>query len=414
MDEEFCAVHAEAQAAYGRGLYREAAVRFEQARRMAQIRERHDLAFTTAVDAAGSWHLGGQPLRGLSLVLEALTNIPSTALYHDVWQAKLRSFELIRCFRPDLPVLESCLADIRSLAHEKGVRESADVLRLEGLLCRARGQHEEALARFERAWHHIGNCGFHPYLIAYGAIFSALPIGDLSTAQRWSEVLRNMGDAFLEARVAWLESQARVGLYANQQDLVCCMARELDELVAKTQQPIWQRRVVMLKVRSWLLSSTQDDPMSLSHPMWKLFSHRIEGTPEVFDEYDRVLVLVDARMAALRYALKVQPVDDMFYCQPQHSGLPIRPILFGLTRLPGVWRPAIVRSNAQCLSRLNWIWLSVVIGVNPNWRNEIFELRSLWTGVGEPADVHRSMRMVDLFHDIAWTMTNFKIVWLTS
>lgn len=134
MDEEFCAVHAEAQAAYGRGLYREAAVQFEQARRMAQIGERHDLAFTTAVDAAGSWHLGGQPLRGLSLVLEALTNIPSTALYRDVWQAKLRSFELMRCFRPDLPMLESCLAEIRVLSREQGMKDSADILRLEGML----------------------------------------------------------------------------------------------------------------------------------------------------------------------------------------------------------------------------------------------------------------------------------------
>jgi tetratricopeptide (TPR) repeat protein len=322
MDEEFCAVQSEAYAAYGRGLYREAALRYEQARRLAQAGERSDLAFSSAVEAAGCWHLGGQPHRGLSLVLEALTHVPPTALPRDVWQAKLRSFELMRCFRPDLRFLESCLSDLRVLSREQGMKDSGDILRLEALLYRARGRHEEALARFERAWHHIGNAGFHPYLIAYGAIFSALFVGDLSAVQRWSEVLHKMGDTSLEAQVAWFESQARVGLYTNQQDLACCMARELDKLVAKTQQPIWQRRVVMLKVRSWLLSPTQDDPMSLSHPMWKVFSQPIEGTPEVFDEYDRVLVLVDARIAALRYTLKVQPVDDMFYRQPQYLGTP--------------------------------------------------------------------------------------------
>jgi hypothetical protein len=322
MDEEFSAIYSEAHAAYGRGLYREAAARYEQARRMAQAGARLDLAFSAAVDAAGCWHLSGQPLRGLSLILEALAHVPHDALHREVWLAKLRSFELMRCFRPDLPVLESCLADIRTLAPEKGGREPADVLRLEGLLHRARGQHEEALKWFERAWHHSGSGGFHPYLIAYGAIFSALPIGDLSAVQRWSEMLCNMGDTSFEARVAWHESQARVGLYTNRQELVCSMVCELDELVAKTQQPIWQRRVVMLKVRSWLLISTQDDPMSLTHPMWKVLSQRIEGTPEVFDEYDRVLVLVDARMAAIRYALKVQPVDDLFYCQPQYLGTP--------------------------------------------------------------------------------------------
>jgi hypothetical protein len=317
MNADVCALRTEAGAAYECGLYREAADRYERACRIAQAEACNDLAFVIATDAAGIWHLAGQPLRGLSLVLEVLANIPANIAPHDIWMAKLRAFELMRCFRPDLPFLEACLSDLRVLAREHDMEVTADLLRLEALLCRARGQHAEALARFEQAWNHAGTCGLHPYLIVYGAIFSALGSMNLTAAHRWSELLSRMGEASLEVRAAWYESQARVGLYRNEPDLARAMVRDLEHLVAKTQQAIWQRRVVMLRVRSWLLSTTPEDPMSLSHPLWTVLTQHIDGTSEVFDEYDRVLTLVDVRVAALRFALKVQPVDDLFYSQPQ-------------------------------------------------------------------------------------------------
>jgi hypothetical protein len=255
-----------------------------------------------------------------------LAHVPHEALLRDVWQAKLRSFELMRCFRPDLPALESCLADIRTLAPEKGARESADVLRLEGLLHRARGQHEEALERFERAWNYPTGSGFHPYLIAYGALFSTLVLGEQSAFQLWSEALGYMGQHSLEAQAAWLEIQARRELGDNQGEQAASMVRDLEQLVAKTQQPIWQRRVVMLQVRTWLLDPMKGDPMSLEHPMWLSLAKRISGVPEAFDRYDRVMLVVDARIAALRFAVGVQPVDDLYYRNSQRlDGLPDEP-----------------------------------------------------------------------------------------
>jgi hypothetical protein len=324
MHEEFRILTSEAGAAYCRGLYGEAADRYERACRMAQARACHDLAFASATDAAGSWHLAGQPLRGLGLVLEALANIPANVAPGDIWMAKLRSFELMRCFRPDLTFLESCLSDLHALAREHGMKVTADLLRLDALLCRARGQHAEALRRWEKAWNYAGTCSLHPYLLAYGAIFSALGSRNLTAVHRWSQLLGQMGETSLEARAAWYESQARAGLYRNDPDAALAMVRDLEYLVAKTQQPIWHRRVVMLKVRSWLLSSMPEDPMSLNHPLWAVLTQHIEGTPEVFDEYDRVLTLVDVQVAALRFALKLQPVDDLFYAQAQRFNASIR------------------------------------------------------------------------------------------
>jgi hypothetical protein len=319
MNVEFRVLHAEAGAAYGNGLYREAADRYERACLMAQARASSDLAFASATAAAGSWHLAGQPLRGLSLVLEALANVPATVAPRDIWMAKLRSFELMRCFRPELPFLESCLSDLHVLAREHNMKVTADVLRLDALLCRARGQHAEALARFERAWSHIGTFGLHPYLIAYGALFSALALGEFPEVQSWSAELRQLGNQSLEARAAWLEGQARVLLSENQACLAMSMGHDLESLVGRTQQSIWQRRTIMLGTRAELLHSKGEDPAAPSHPVWRYLSQSVDGTAEVFDTYDHVLLLVDVRLASIRFVLRVPAIDDLYYRQPHHA-----------------------------------------------------------------------------------------------
>jgi hypothetical protein len=319
MNAEFRVLHAEADAAYGNGLYREAADRYERACRMAQARASSDLAFASATAAAGSWHLAGQPLRGLSLVLEALANVPASVQPRDIWMAKLRSFELMRCFRPGLPFLESCLSDLHVLAREHGMKVTADVLRLDALLCRARGQHAGALARFERAWSHIGTFGLHPYLIAYGALFSALALGEFPAVQSWSAELRLLGHQSVEAQAAWLECQARVMLSENQSSLALAMVHGLERLVGRTQQSIWQRRTIMLGARAELLHSKDEDPAVQSHPVWRYLSQSVDGTPEVFDAYDHALLLVDVRLASIRFVLRVPAIDDLYYRQPHQA-----------------------------------------------------------------------------------------------
>lgn len=318
MNAEFRALHAEADAAYGRGFYREAADRYEQACRMAQARACSDLAFASVTAAAGSWHLAGQPLRGLSLVLEALANVPASVPPRDIWMARLRSLELMRCFQPDLALLESSLSHLQALAREHKMNVTADLLRLEALLCRARGQHAEALARFERAWNYVGTFSLHPYLIAYGAIFSALALGEYPAVQSWSAELRQLGHQSLEAQAAWLEGQARVMLSENQTGLALSMVHELESLVGRTQQSIWQRRTIMLGARAELLHSKDEDPAAQSHPVWPYLSQSVDGTPEVFDAYDHALLLVDVRLASIRFVLRVPPIDDLYYRQPHH------------------------------------------------------------------------------------------------
>ena len=319
MNAEFRVLYAEAGAAYENGLYREAADRYERACLMAQARACSDLAFASATAAAGSWHLAGQPLRGLSLVLEALANVPANVPPRDIWMARLRSLELMRCFQPDLALLESSLSHLQALAREHNMKVTADLLRLDALLCRARGQHAEALARFERAWNHVGTFSLHPYLIAYGAIFSALALGDYPAVQSWSAELQQLGSQSLEAQAAWLEGQARVLLSENQARLALSMVHELESLVGRTQQSIWQRRTIMLGTRAELLHPHDVDPAAPTHPAWRYLSHSVDGTPEVFDAYDHALLLVDVRLASIRFVLGVPAIDDLYYRQPHHA-----------------------------------------------------------------------------------------------
>jgi hypothetical protein len=53
------------------------------------------------------------------------------------------------------------------------------------------------------------------------------------------------------------------------------------------------------------------------HPARYRLAQRLHGKPDVYMVYDRRMLLVDYRLAAVRYAVGMQPVDDFWYTRPQ-------------------------------------------------------------------------------------------------
>lgn len=333
--------HPEGQTAYRRGHYREAAVRFELAREQAQRNHQEVEAFQLAVDAANSWHLAGNPVRGLSLLTEILADVPAGIELLDLMAARRVAFELCRCFQPNVSDLERRLAEFRETVGGHHGHSQAFIFRLESVVRRAEGRHQEAVQALERAWSHQGDTnGFAPYLTTYGAVFSHLALGNMGEAERWCGLLEEADAGLVDDRAAWCEARARIALYRR--DVAACeqAVQQLRALVAHTHQPIWQRRLVMVGVRASLLHYEFGDPLAPRHPAWSYLRMRVRGMPEVYDRYDRALLIVDYRLAAVRFSMGVSPVEDLYYGDPQQHSAP--------AQLPGLLHDEIARRVATC------------------------------------------------------------------
>jgi hypothetical protein len=74
---------------------------------------------------------------------------------------------------------------------------------------------------------------------------------------------------------------------------------------------------VVARVRSLLLQRKLGDLMDPRHPARHPLTQRLHGKLSVDDVYARRLLLIDYRLAALRYALGIEPVEDYWYLRPQ-------------------------------------------------------------------------------------------------
>ncbi len=72
-----------------------------------------------------------------------------------------------------------------------------------------------------------------------------------------------------------------------------------------------------LSVRISLLDSVHGDPTDLAHPAKKALRMRTASKWYKGIHFERRLLSLDYRIAALRYALGVAPVDDLYYTTPQ-------------------------------------------------------------------------------------------------
>jgi hypothetical protein len=317
MASRYKELYNDANSAYNNGRYQESALLLEQAQRLAQQQGTPAQAFKCGVWAAFSWELAGHPLRTLTLLADLLKAIPPSADPMDVWRAKKHVFEISRIYNPQLNTLQRKLAELKKMVEDNTHLPQADVHYSSAQLFQAQGQYHKALEQLELAWSKkVQGKGFFKSSFAFNAVIVNLHLGDFAAARRWCKLLGQTEKNLPISRVAWHEAQVYLALWEQntvEAETQACMAEEQAEGL---QRPEFQQKAMAIRVRTLLLTNP-DDPTTPRHPARYRLAQRLPGKPQVDMVYERRLVLVDYRLAAVRYAVGMQPVDDFWYTRPQ-------------------------------------------------------------------------------------------------
>jgi len=307
----------DAHEAYEFGRYHESAVCFEQAQRLAQQAGLLELRYQSAIWAAVNWQLATRPLRALSLLMEALAKPAAAANQWHEWAAHIQAFEIIRDYQPYK--VEQKLEELKRLVKQHSKGSVSDYLWLKMGVRMEQGQTSIAIERGELAWVRKTPTGFMKYLIAHDLVLCYLKCRDRRGAELWCRQLEETECYFAESRAAWHDARVRLALWDQDQPALVRELADFQDAVESVQRPKWRRRLIELEVRALLLNMDLGDPAQFDHPARRRLHVRVKGPMILSEWYGRRLLLLDYRLAALRYALGLSAVEDLYDARPQMS-----------------------------------------------------------------------------------------------
>lgn len=178
--------------------------------------------------------------------------------------------------------------------------------------------------------------------MAHNAGCAALELEDLHTAHVWLTQLHSCKESREDAQAGEADLATRVSLWEGDHLALQRQAKLLHPHAHPFEQSIWWRRTAALGVRVLLLDSTLGDPQKPDHPARYQLCHPPVVEWEADERFHRALLVVDYRLACLRFSLGLSPAEDLFYRQLPFQeedctlGFPIRPSKSGLEGF--MWR----------------------------------------------------------------------------
>ena len=303
------------QTAIDNGHYRDAGRAYEQLRQDAIQRGDPAAATSIALRASNCYHLAGKSLRSLTLLTEAFNSTRSDRDPSQLWNTHRQLFDYFRCFKPQWCRLQEQLGHMRRLWEQDAQLPVSDLLRCEAVVARGQGNHHLAVQLLERAWQHHNPCkGLSLFIIAHNAAWSSLEGGDREGAGYWATRLKQCDQESEDAHAGWWEMQIRLALWDHKVDLLRDGVVHLR--LHPYAQSVWWRRAAALRVRCLLMDPSWGDPQTVQHPALQQLCRRALATLEVDDIFHRAILVVDYRLACLRYAVGLSPVEDLYHQPP--------------------------------------------------------------------------------------------------
>ena len=304
-------LQAEATTAYDAGRYLEAAVFYEQMREQAREFGQDGLVLRATVWGGLCYQLAGKPIRAMSLFTEALKETePHGSPWHR-WLAHIQLFEVLRDYLGDMQSLTDHLGRLNEMKDKNVCWTRSDVLWLEAGVLEAQGRWDDACRCLEQAWG-CGNRTFMRFLIAEYAVRIHLAAGRADEARQWSVKLGETERYFSESRVADLEAQGRLALWSRDLPELERITRVLEHEAEGLQRPLWEGRALRIQIRTHLLRPELGDPASPLHPARRLLRIHLSGGITRDERFQRRLLLLDYRLASLRYAVGLAPQETLY------------------------------------------------------------------------------------------------------
>lgn len=360
-----------AQLACRLGIYRAAAQQFEHLRQEALNCADYLLAMRRTQEAANCWHLGGQPKRALGLLLEGFQAIDTSRADPSlIWDLRRQRFDWLRCFRPQVTKLEHELAAMDTFSRQHPTLPVSDLFRCRAVLARGQGNHAETLQWLERAWHryHPGR-GLPRSILAHNAACAALELGDIQTTRAWMAKLQACEDSREDAHAGAADLATRQALWDGHRTALQKQAEILQPHAHPYEQSIWWRRAATLRIRCLLLDAALGDPQSPGHPGRQQLCCPPVVAWEADERFHRAVVVLDYRLACLRYGLGLTSVEDLFFRQPSFSNVRFRPRISSKDIQVRIRRAYVALGRARRVAG----WLDA--GYACQWRQDLIKGR---------------------------------------
>lgn len=304
----------------------DAAILREQAYHLARGHGMFALAFYLGVRTGTSWALAGKLDRKLAVLLEILQSPPPDVRSSDLFHARASLYEFFVYHRPNLERALRALDELERMALADPTLPHADVPYLRSELCELQGRYAEALELLEISWMADSPIGFARYQWALYATRVNLRLGRRGAAERWCEILglTNIDDA--SSRASWHLMRGHLALWDQDVKGVAERSMDAEDAEAGLQIPEAEQRVLDLRIRALLLDPSRGDPHSPHHPARALMARRRARQIQIDTLFDWRLLRIDYRLAAVRHAAGMAPVDDFWYSRPHLPPDWIRPV----------------------------------------------------------------------------------------
>jgi hypothetical protein len=341
MSSRFQSIFDEAINLYKKNRSHDAAVTFEQAKQIAKEYSLSREAAEAGVWAAISWHEACCPIKALNLLIEILSGSDVDLDVMDSWRARKRRFLITLCYSPELEKLEKLLENLKLFQQEHPQLPIADVYQNEALLRMVQGRWKDALTKYELAWSTYDDEGYVKHSKAFNAGLCNLYLDKHESTQRWCQLLKKTDTEFPASQCSHYILDAEMSLYLKKWAEAENYATQAENKADLIQESEVSYRARFLKIRTLLLQNSLRDPAQTSDPARYRLRQKHVGKPDLHATYKRALLLADYRLACVRYVVRIQPVDDLWYRQPQQ--IP--------TKLPANFKKSDFQKRVQLVDR---------------------------------------------------------------
>jgi hypothetical protein len=313
-------LHEDAQSAYRGGHFREALLFFRQAAGQAEMLGDRAAWFENLVWASKlASVLHDFPL-ALRLLVDARAAEPPDRPDHEAMLARIHQLEITLICNPLLPRVLEQLDDLRQFAISP-----ADIENILSRIALSRGHFAQAREGYERAWHMYtpSTGGFVKEAHAAGNINCCLEMGDVAGVKQWITALEGVvssHDYYHKKTV--IDSRLKLALLegASFQELRGFFRASEDLAESEDDCRLFRARVL-------LLDPDGGDPANRTHPVRQSLARRFGSRWSIDNICARRMLLLDYRLAVLRYAAGITPVDDHYYSQRQALPVRLQPVV---------------------------------------------------------------------------------------
>jgi tetratricopeptide (TPR) repeat protein len=354
--------------------HRYATLLFRQAAEQAREYRDELLWFKATVWAAESQYSMDNFREALSLVLAARAEEPPGTGF-DHWLCRKLHFKVSLGWEPVNDNLACILSELEQFSDQNDVpKHDLHILRAE--LSKQRGRWDEALVHFERAVAEYDSTagGATKFWTAYLAVDCCLILQRLNAAEDWIKAIydKSEWDEGWDKAIRSFQASSRLSLararhapYSEMSRLL----RELEELSSGIDESILCDKIRNQRLRVAALDPAGGDPIRSTHPSRNVSRDFSSKQLNCHSRFDQTLLILDYRLACLRFAVNIAPVDDEFDKKPPPLELAlVEQPDFGLRLRKANAALRAARSRATKLDKM----------LQCDWRTKEVEARALW------------------------------------